>query len=668
MCGIAGFLKNGRLSAEERGPELARMARALAHRGPDDQGIWHDARHGVGLCHRRLSIIDLSPLGHQPMQSASGRFTVTFNGEIYNYRELRSELLERGHAFRGASDTEVLLAALEEWKLEETLRRCSGMFAFALWDDSERTLHLARDRFGEKPLYYGQFGPFLLFGSELKALRRHSSWRAEVDRGALALLLRHGYVPAPHSIFHGVHKVRPGCVLSIRVANGGFSLQETEYWRPAPIIAAAPERNVDAFAAALVEDLHTALAAAVSRQMVADVPLGAFLSGGIDSSLIVALMQSLSTAPVRTFAIGFAEQTFDEAPFAKQIATHLGTQHTELRVTADDALGVIPRMPEIYDEPFADSSQIPTFLVCQLARRHVTVSLSGDGGDELFGGYRVYPVANSRWQKMRRVPAPLRMAFGSLLGRMPLPVLDCIARASPFRRGRRDEDLADYLHERLPAIGAPALPHYYRAVMSYWSRPDEVVLGATEPDTVASNAREWEPRTDSIGHMMHTDARLYLPDDILVKVDRAGMAVSLETRIPFLDPQVASLAARIPTAIHFKDGRGKWALRQLLERYVPRALFERPKMGFAVPVARWLRGELRPWAEDLLEGASLRREGIFDAALIERRWRRHLAGGVDYSSQLWSVLMFQQWRAHWRQDTNAETRAADAPAGVAARA
>ncbi|HEY8507901.1 MAG TPA: asparagine synthase (glutamine-hydrolyzing), partial [Steroidobacteraceae bacterium] len=515
MCGIAGFLKSGALGPEA-GVDLQRMAFALAHRGPDDQGSWHDAARGIALCHRRLSVVDLSPLGHQPMTSASGRYVITFNGEIYNYQELRTQLVAHGHQFRGSSDTEVLLAALDQWSLNETLRRATGMFAFAVWDAKDCVLHLARDRFGEKPLYYALIGDWLLFGSELKALRAHSCWSSAIDRDALALLLRHGYIPAPHTVFRDARKVRPGAVVSVRAVSGRVEIKERTYWTPSAVVASNARPHTE-----LVEEVHEALRAAIRRQMVADVPVGAFLSGGIDSSLVVSMMQRESSQPVRTFAIGFAEQAFNEAPFARRVAEHLGTQHTELEVSPRDALEVIPRLPVIYDEPFADSSQIPTFLVSQLARRDVTVSLSGDGGDELFGGYAAYQAVHSRWQRIRRVPAPLRRVLAGALVSTPLPALDLALKPFAAIGRRRGHVLPDYLHHRAPAAGAPTLPHYYRAFMSLWNYPGEVVLGAIEPETVASDRQAWASCADEYAHMMHVDARQYLPDDILVKVDRA---------------------------------------------------------------------------------------------------------------------------------------------------
>ncbi|HEX3843517.1 MAG TPA: asparagine synthase (glutamine-hydrolyzing) [Steroidobacteraceae bacterium] len=643
MCGIAGFL-GGSFPAERAREELAAMAAALRHRGPDDGGYWVDAAAAVALCHRRLAIIDLSPLGAQPMRSASGRFVITFNGEIYNYRALRSELVGRGVCFRGGSDTEVLLAAIEEWGLARALERSRGMFAFGLWDAAERVLWLARDRFGEKPLYYGEAGNAFLFGSELQALRAHSLWRGEIDRDALALLLRYACIPAPHSIFRGIRKLMPGCALAVRAQDGGFRLEEVRYFDPALLAPSDPAAGDEQ---ELIEQVSAALAEAVRLQMVADVPVGAFLSGGIDSSLVVAEMQRASSQPVRTFSIGFEEQQFDETPYAREVATRLGTRHTELRVTPGDALEMIPRLPGIYDEPFADASQIPTALVSSLARREVTVSLSGDGGDEFFGGYSRYLEIADRWRRLRSPSGIWMRALARTVTRMPAGALAPLV--PPLRvatRGRSRS--AQRIKERAYSWTADSLAELYDVMTSCWQGADHPVIGATVPGRNGNTGRS-APRAgaragaDPIAQMMHADIGRYLPDDILVKVDRAAMAVSLETRVPLLDVEVARAAWRIPTAVHLRDGRGKWVLRRLLERHLPRELFERPKSGFAMPVARWLRGELREWAAAQLDPARLRREGYLFGPEIERRWRQHASGQADWSGHLWTVLMFQAW-------------------------
>lgn len=671
MCGIAGILEAGVLSPAESRADLQRMAAAIAHRGPDDEGVWLDASAGVGLAHRRLSILDLSPLGHQPMLSASGRSVVSFNGEIYNHAELRAELAERGHTFRGGSDTEVLLAACEEWGVRGALERCRGMFALALWSAPERTLHLARDRFGEKPLYYALDDGRLIFGSELKALRAHHAFRGEVSRDALALYLRRGYIASPHTIYRNVRKVCPGSLVTVRRDGRALSIREQPYWRPAAVSGRvsfqalrdaaenAGGRESEGARRAL-DEVHGALEEAIRLQMVADVPVGAFLSGGIDSSLVVSLMQRASARPVRTFSIGFAEREFDEAPFARAIARHLGTDHTELTVTPRDALAMIPRLAEVYDEPFADPSQIPTMLLCQLARRHVTVSLSGDGGDELFGGYGRYFEVQRRWGRIRRVPAGVRRGAARLIALAPRRALDLAGGPASLAGVRNARAIADALQRRAAQWRARTLPEYYHLVGSFWPSPGELVPGARELDDPASRPEDWPARASDIAHMMYVDTRLYMPDDVLVKVDRAAMAVALETRVPLLDPRVAQAAWRIPLEVHLRDGSGKWVLRQLLERHVPRALFERPKMGFGVPINRWLRRELAEWAGDLLAPARLKREGYFAPALIERCWQQHRTGAANWSTPLWIVLMFQSWleassRAP-RLETQAESR------------
>ncbi len=646
MCGIAGFLTLQPTNAERAENDLRNMARAIEHRGPDAEGFWQDATAGAALCHRRLSIIDLSPLGSQPMRSASGRFVIVFNGEIYNYRDLRRDLQIMGSTFRGGSDTEVLLAGIEHWGLEATIHLCRGMFAFALWDTKERVLHLVRDRFGEKPLYYGESGGVFLFGSELKALRAHSSCHPEINRDALALLLRHYYIPGPHTIYRGIVKLAPGCIVRIRAAGHRFELQERRYWMPQALAATNGNSSRPVTDAEAVDRIETVLAEAVKLQMVADVPVGAFLSGGIDSSLIVALMQKASTRPVRTFSIGQWDSDYDEAPFARRIAEHLGTQHTELTVTPGDALAVIPKLPDIYDEPFADSSQIPTYLVSRLARQHVSVSLSGDGGDELFGGYPQYPFNLEYWSRVRRMPPLVRAAFRQVLRRMPLQWIEFLTQPARWvARGQRN--LADRIKERSAVVFAGSFPEHYRAQLSFWQWPGEVVMGAHEPDTVVSRREEWPTDTHEFAQMMYIDTCQYLPDDILVKVDRAAMATSLETRVPLLDPRVAAAVWSIPLEIHNRGGTPKWVLREVLARHVPREMFDRPKRGFSIPIGRWLRGELREWAGDLLDGARLRRQGILEPRVIERRWQQHRDGIADWSVQLWTVLMFQAWHERW---------------------
>jgi asparagine synthase (glutamine-hydrolysing) len=644
MCGIVGFLGTSGMGDEALAKLAESMATCLAHRGPDDKGTWVDERVGLGLGHRRLSILDLSPAGHQPMVSHCGRYVITFNGETYNYLDLRRELESSGavRTWRGSSDTEVILAAIARWGIGSTLERITGMFALAVWDRAESTLHIARDRLGEKPLYYGWLAGRFVFASELKALRAHPQWQGEIDRGALSLFLRHGYVPAPYSIYQGVQKLVPGTYLSVHPDG---TTRQTTYWSAREIAeegAANPFEGSDAEA---VEALERLLSRAVGRQMVADVPLGAFLSGGVDSSTVVALMQAQSRLPVKTFTIGFREESHNEAEHAKAVARHLGTEHTELYVTAAEARSTVPRLPELYDEPFSDASQIPTFLVAQLARRKVTVSLSGDGGDELFGGYNRYFIGRGVWNRLGWLPPAFRRAaagaittasparWDSLLAPLALLSPDHLRYANPGEK----------LHKLASVLAAGHPDDIYRGLTSQWEDPSTVVLFGSEPATMMTDRSRWANLSDFTQRMMFLDLVGYLPDDILVKVDRAAMAVSLETRVPLLDPEVVRFAWRVPLSMKLRDGQGKWLLRQVLYKFVPRELIERPKSGFDVPIGEWLRGPLRDWAESLLDEARLQREGFFDAAPIRQKWDQHLAGRRDWQRPLWNVLMFQAW-------------------------
>ncbi|WP_277923517.1 asparagine synthase (glutamine-hydrolyzing) [Sphingomonas sp. TREG-RG-20F-R18-01] len=651
MCGVAGAIFGSRTA---RFP-VELMTRPLAHRGPDDSGRWEDVEAGIVLGHRRLAIVDLSPLGHQPMASDDGRWMIAFNGEIYNHRAIRAELDAAGHGaqWRGHSDTETLVAAIAAWGLEATLPRCVGMFAIALWDRRDRVLHLARDRFGEKPLYYGWVGGDFLFGSELKALRAHPRFANPVDRDALGAFAARTYVPAPRSIYRDIYKLEQGCILSVvpeaagvapgappaEGRSGGLTL--TRYWSYRDVLAAGAADPIGTEEDAITA-LDDALGAAIAGQAMADVPVGAFLSGGIDSSSVVALYQRHSATPVRTFSIGFEEAGFNEAEYAKEVARHFGTIHNERYVSVAETRDVIPQLPAMYDEPFADSSQIPTHLVSRFAKEQVTVALSGDGGDELFAGYNRHFAAPQLWDRLSLLPRPLRAAASAPLSRLPPRLWNALPGNRPPHFGAKIQKALRV------AGGARRFDDVYTSFLDEWSFEPSPVLGSRG---AAGFDMDVFPGAPDALRMMYCDATSYLPDDILVKVDRAAMAVSLETRVPFLDHRVAAVAARIPLAMKIKDGRGKHVLRELLYRHAPRALFERPKAGFAIPIGSWLRGPLRPWAEELLAPARLAAEGYFDATAVQARWRDHLSGRRDATAALWAVLMFQAW--HAEQETPA---------------
>ena len=635
MCGIAGFWQSKALSAAPS-DVLERMGATLAHRGPDDSGIFYDSAAGLGLAFRRLSIIDLSPEGHQPMASRSSRYTIIFNGEVYNFEEIRSELGDQ--PWRGHSDTEVMLAAIDRWGVEGAVSRFVGMFAFALWDCEDQKLYLVRDRLGIKPLYYGYVGNNFVFASELKAIAQFPAFEAKVDRDALALYMRFAYIPAPHSIYEGIHKLRPGHILSL---SAGAEAETRSYWSAVEVARQGVANPVQLSEEEAVAELEKKISESVRLRMVADVPLGAFLSGGIDSSTVVALMQIQSTRPVKTFSVGFHESDYDEARHARDVARHLGTEHTELYVTARDALDVVPQLSSIYDEPFADSSQIPTHLVSRLARQHVTVSLSGDGGDEMFGGYSHYSFIQSMWRSVNGTPRPLRGVGSTLLRSLPAGAVNTLFQR--MSRGRSGQQPAQRLKTFADFLRAGTPDAIYLYAISQWREPERVVVGAHEPATVTHLLKQLRTLPSATETAMLSDLVFYLPDDILTKVDRASMAVSLEARVPLLDHRVVEFAWKLPLDLKIRNGKSKWILRQVLYKHVPQSVVERPKMGFGVPIDQWLRGPLREWAEDLLSLESLRNGGYFEAAPIRQKWEEHLSGTCNWEYALWSVLMFQDW-------------------------
>jgi asparagine synthase (glutamine-hydrolysing) len=645
MCGIAGALTLAR-SVDARA-EIEAMTAALYHRGPDAGAVFVDESAGVALGHRRLAVVELSERGAQPMHSADGRFVFVFNGEIYNHHSLRRELeATRVVDWRGTSDTETLVECFAAWGVASTLHKAVGMFAFALWDRAERKLTLARDRFGEKPLYYGFVGcgaaTIFLFGSELKALRAHRAFDQSVNRNALALYLRYSYVPTPHTIYRDTYKLEPGSILHMRPADVAARRRLiTRYWRYEEVVAAGlAEPFVDECVA--INALEASLSKAVGLQLMADVPVGAFLSGGIDSSTIVALMQAQSSRPVKTFTVGFDEAGFDEAPHAREVARHLRTDHCEIRVTANEARSVVPKLPTIYDEPFGDSSQIPTSIICAVARREVTVALSGDAGDEMLGGYNRYAIGPQLWRRIKVTPQSLREATGKAAAHLPEWAWSALAWAPGI--GKSVAPFKDKAYKLGPALrGMQDCDDLYRALVTEWTPGAAPALSATHAATRLDDLGFAADVGEPARRMMLFDGLTYLPDDILVKVDRAAMAVSLETRVPLLDHRVAEAAWRLPPSMIIRGGRGKWALRQVLYRHVPQELVERPKAGFAIPVGQWLRGPLRDWAEELLSERRLREEGYLDAAVVRSLWAQHRSGRRDWQARLWNILMFQAW-------------------------
>jgi asparagine synthase (glutamine-hydrolysing) len=642
MCGIAGLVKFNAPASPNHLHDIARsMNASLAHRGPDDEGAWFDTDASVVLTHRRLSIVDLSPAGHQPMVSSDGRYVITYNGEIYNHEEIRPDLAARGVKFRGHSDTEVMLEAFSAYGIEATIKRLIGMFTIGIWDRRERTLTLVRDRLGIKPLFWAKFGDQFMFGSELKALRVHSGWTPKVDRRAVAAFMRHNYIPAPHSIYEGVHKLEPGSILTLP---WGGEPRIAKFWDARSVALNGLANPLTATDAELTDQLESLLLDAVRRRMIADVPLGAFLSGGVDSSTVVALMMKANIGPVRTFTIGFDMPGYDEAKHAAAVARHLGTQHTEMTVTAREAMDVIPRLPEMYDEPFADSSQIPTFLVSAMTRKHVTVALSGDGGDELFAGYNRYQLASRLWRGISLLPRALRQGAAAALTCISADRWSRLLGFLPDRA--RPAQAGDKLHKLATVIGLPDSSAVYRRLVTHWE-PAEIAPGAAEYKKIL-----WDPTVARqipgfLEQMQFLDTVTYLPDDILAKVDHASMAVALEARVPLIDHRVVEFSWRLPRTTMIRNGASKWLLRQVLYRHVPKELIERPKMGFGIPLGEWLRGPLRDWAESLLAEPRLREGGLLDAQRVRDYWREHLSGSRNWQYLLWDVLMLESWRERW---------------------
>ena len=642
MCGIAGFLDarvNGRNDRWESDAEA--MQNSLQHRGPDDRGTWIDTDAGIALAHLRLSIVDLSPAGHQPMVSSDGRYVVVYNGEVYSHEPVRAQLQDRGVTFRGHSDTEVILESVAAFGVKATAEWLIGMFAIALWDRKERTLTLVRDRLGIKPVYWAKFGGLFLFGSELKALRAHPGWQPRINRSAVAAYLRHSYVPAPHTIYEGVQKLEPGTILTLPWKG---EPRTEKFWDARAVACAGIESPLAGDDREMTDQLEALLQDAVKRRMMADVPLGAFLSGGIDSSTVVALMQSAGMGTTRTFSIGFENESYDESQHAAAVARHLRTDHTELTVTAQQARDVIPKLPLMYDEPFADSSQIPTYLLSALTRKHVTVALSGDGGDELFAGYNRYQLARKFWRGISLLPRPVRSAIADAVTSISPTHWSFGASVLPKRQ--RYAEAGDKIHKIAAALRISDSSALYRRLVSNWE-PTEVMPGTAEPRGLLWDESVAQDFPDLLQRMQFLDLVTYLPDDILTKVDRASMAVALEARVPLIDHRVVEFSWRLPSHAKIRGGKGKWLLRQVLYRHVPEHLVERPKMGFGIPLGDWLRGPLHDWAEHLLSKERLDAAGLVDSTVVRKHWDEHQKGTRNWQYLLWDVLMLEAWRECW---------------------
>ncbi len=643
MCGITGYWDTSNRIEQS---DLLNMLDSIHHRGPDDDGIWIDHNNGIALGHRRLSVLDLSKSGSQPMSSKEGRYIIVFNGEIYNHLSIRESLKNDGVNINwdGHSDTETLVNAIQCWGINKTLQYTVGMFAFALWDRKKQILTLARDRVGEKPLYFGYLNKVLIFASELKAIRKHHSFNNDIDRNALTLFFRHNYIPCPHTIYKDIKKLKPGTY--IEFSDSGKKSKVLEYWSAREIAEKGQLNTFKGDTYEAISELQRLLSSSISSQLISDVPLGAFLSGGFDSSMVVAIMQSLSNQPVKTFSIGFNEKEYNEAHHAKNVAQHLGTDHTELYVTPEQAMAVIPELPTIYDEPFADSSQIPTYLVSKLAKQHVTVSLSGDAGDELFCGYNRYLYTIKLWKNCSSsLPTPFRAALAGMLTTLSPSAINAVFnnlwRLLPNKY--RINNMGNKLHKVADILSMNSPEKIYLNLLSHWQQPSDLVINGEEPNTIITDKSLWADLPNFESTMMYLDTMSYLPDDILVKVDRAAMAVSLETRIPFLDHKLIEFAWALPLSMKIRQGESKWLLRQLLYKYVPEKIIDRPKMGFGVPIDVWLRGPLKEWAENLIDDKKLQQQGFLNPSLIHEKWKQHLSGKANWQYLLWDVLMFQSW-------------------------
>ena len=642
MCGFVGIMTKNKSLLDYS--FINNMTKSIDHRGPDDSGFWSNKNAGISLGHRRLSILDLTSAGHQPMHSPSKRYVLVFNGEIYNHGEIRSQLGK--HSWIGTSDTETLLTAIESWGIRKTIKLCVGMFAFAIWDNSKEELILGRDRMGEKPIYYGWQNngknSCFLFSSELKALKNHPSFVPKVDRQALSLFIQYSYVPTPHSIYQNVFKLKPGHLLRVSLSKRSPTIEQ--YWSFIDIAKSSIISKFHETENNVVDKLESLLKSVIKEKMVADVPVGAFLSGGVDSSIITAIMQSQSNTPINTFTVGFSEEIYNEAIYAKTIANHIGTKHTELYVTPQQALEVIPDLPSLYCEPFADSSQIPTFLISKLAREKVTVAITGDAADELFGGYNRYTLTKKFWGKISNSPIWARSFMASTMSSLSPNAWNIIANSinSFIPKSLRLNNPGEKIHKAAKVMTNKQFDDFYLGLVTHCN-PEEIIIGDYEEKTALNYKKCEFTLFDDVEKMMLIDTMTYLPDDILVKVDRASMAVSLESRIPFLDHRIVDFAWRIPQSMKINNNKNKWILRQILQKYVPQNLIERPKMGFSVPIDSWLRGPLREWAESLLDENRLKYDGFFHPEPIRNKWQEHLSGRKNWQHFLWNVLMFQSW-------------------------